>query len=388
MKFYHIADVHLGAVPDRTMPWSKERARGLYESFYRLLARAKEEQIDVVFICGDLFHRQPLKRELKELNYHFEKAAPVLIFIIAGNHDYITEESNYVNYPWSKNVKLITSEHCQRVYIEHLKLCVYGFSYHSYEIFDAVYDGIKPQLSDGRGGALPLDCCHILMAHGGDEKHIPMHFNTMASSGFDYIAMGHIHKPWLKPSGKMAYSGSLEPVDQTDEGPHGFIAGETLGRHVNIRFIPFAQWNYASLSVEVDPSMSWEAVKDQVRAAAEGFGAASGFSEKERLKYGAGGSGRPGIGSGNGNIYKVILKGYKNVELAYDIEEIYRLGNIVSVVDEMEYDFDFESLYEANRGNLLGRYIEKVWAMDIDEDMRKKILYYGFNALYKTRSGT
>lgn len=84
MKFYHIADVHLGAVPDRTMPWSKERARGLYESFYRLLARAKEEQIDVVFICGDLFHRQPLKRELKELNYHFEKAAPVLILSLPG----------------------------------------------------------------------------------------------------------------------------------------------------------------------------------------------------------------------------------------------------------------------------------------------------------------
>lgn len=362
MKFYHISDVHLGAVPDRTMPWSRERELGIYESFYRLLAKARQEHIDAVFICGDLFHRQPLKRELKELNYHFEKADPVQIFMIAGNHDHLSEQSNYVNYPWSGNVRFIAPGECQRIYVKQLKLCVYGLSYHSHELLKPLYDDLKPQKSDGKGGVLPPDCCHILMAHGGDEKHIPMHLGKMAGAGFDYIAMGHIHKPWLASDGKMAYSGALEPVDKNDEGVHGFIEGEVHGHHVHIRFVPFAQWNYVNLSVAVTPDMSWEEIKDHVRA---------------KLKE------MDGRGK---NIYKVILQGYKDVDLVYDCADIYSLGNIVSVTDAMTYDFDFESLYEANKDNLLGRYIEKVWAMDMDEVMRTKILYYGFNALYKTRS--
>lgn len=35
-------------------------------------------------------------------------------------------------------------------------------------------------------------------------------------SGFDYVAMGHIHKPEIDEKMKMAYSGSLEPIDMND----------------------------------------------------------------------------------------------------------------------------------------------------------------------------
>ena len=357
MRFYHIADVHLGAVPDRGMSWSKERARGLFESLYRVLEQARENHIDMVFICGDLFHRQPLARELSELNYRFEKAAPVLIFIIAGNHDYIHKDSSYVNFKWSRNVKLITPDSCQRIYIEQLNTCIYGFSYHHYEIAEPLYDSLAPICSDGRGGSLPKDCAHILLAHGGDEKHIPMHFNAMAASGFDYIAMGHIHKPWLSKDGRMAYSGALEPVDKNDEGPHGFIEGEVTGRQVRVWFHPIAEWNYVNLETEADASMSWEAIKDRVSSQIKDSGK---------------------------NIYKVTLSGFKNVDLSYDIDELYSLGPVVSVTDTMDYDFDFEGLYKANQGNLLGRYMEKVWSMELDEAAQKKVLYYGFNALYKT----
>ena len=71
-------------------------------------------------------------------------------------------------------------------------------------------------------------------------------------------------------------------------------------------------------------------------------------------------------------------------DLVYDAREIYELGPVVSVTDEMEYDFDFDMLYEENRGNLLGRFMEKVQALDTDMETRKKILNYGFRALYHT----
>ena len=69
MRFIHIADVHLGAVPDKDKSWSKERADEIESTFDRLLAVAEERKVDLLLIAGDLFHRQPLMRELKEVNY-------------------------------------------------------------------------------------------------------------------------------------------------------------------------------------------------------------------------------------------------------------------------------------------------------------------------------
>ena len=93
------------------------------------------------------------------------------------------------------------------------------------------------------------------------------------------------------------------------------------------------------------------------------------------------------LAPGKTNLYKIALEGFKSLDLAYDLKELFHMGNVVSVTDAMALDFDFDSLYEANKGNLLGRYMDKVKAMDLDEASRRKILYYGFCALYRTGGG-
>ncbi len=40
VKFMHIADVHLGVVPDKGRSWSDTRAREIQETFLRLLQPA------------------------------------------------------------------------------------------------------------------------------------------------------------------------------------------------------------------------------------------------------------------------------------------------------------------------------------------------------------
>ncbi len=363
MKFYHLADIHLGAEPDRGMPWSKARAQELYKSFYNVLDRAKVEQVDLVLISGDLFHRQPLKRELKEINYHFGKIAPVQVVIIAGNHDYIKKDSNYVNFPWNDNVCFITDALCRSVYFENLNTCVYGLSYHNYEITAGLYDGMKPQRR-AEGST------HILLAHGGDEKHIPIAWQALNSAGFDYVALGHIHRPQIFKSRRMAYAGALEPIDKNDEGPHGFIEGICENHQTSIRFVPWAKRSYVNMDVAVKPQMSWEEIKDQITAQIRD-------EQRTAVVGGAGGHRSRGI-------YKIRLQGFKDVDFVYDTDELYGLGDVVSVMDDLEYDLDFDSLYEANKDNLLGHFIERVRQLDMDETKRKKVLYYGFNALYRT----
>ena len=95
-----------------------------------------------------------------------------------------------------------------------LRTAVYGLSYHSREISRPLYDGFTAARAE------PFE---ILLAHGGDEKHIPFDRRAMERAGFDYIALGHIHKPMILKEDQIIYSGALEPVDKNDTGPHGYV---------------------------------------------------------------------------------------------------------------------------------------------------------------------
>ena len=68
MKFIHIADVHWGMNPDSDKSWSWERAQAIKDTFASVIREARERDVDCLFISGDLFHHQPLARDLKELN--------------------------------------------------------------------------------------------------------------------------------------------------------------------------------------------------------------------------------------------------------------------------------------------------------------------------------
>ena len=44
------------------------------------------------------------------------------------------------------------------------------------------------------------------------------------------------------------------------------------------------------------------------------------------------------------HIYKVLLQGYRDPDIVYDLDACRKLGNIVSVQDESVPDYDFERL--------------------------------------------
>ena len=60
-----------------------------------------------MLIAGDLFHRQPLLRELKELRDLFGTLKATQVVLIAGNHDYLKRDSYYRTFVWGENVHMI-----------------------------------------------------------------------------------------------------------------------------------------------------------------------------------------------------------------------------------------------------------------------------------------
>ncbi len=118
MRFIHLADVHLGA------------AGALSAGLLRASAKIR----GLLFISGDLFHRQPLMRELKEVNYLFSTIPDTRVYLMAGNHDFISRDSFYNTFEWNSNVIFFRSRELTCVKDPRLDVYVYGLSYYDREI--------------------------------------------------------------------------------------------------------------------------------------------------------------------------------------------------------------------------------------------------------------
>jgi DNA repair exonuclease SbcCD nuclease subunit len=352
MKFIHIADVHLGATPDSNMPWGPEREKEIWNSFGHIITVCNEKKVDLLLIAGDLFHRQPLMRELKEVNYLFQKLETARVVIMAGNHDYIGARSYYQGFEWDERVHMFTRETIETVEFIDLNTEVYGFSYHTRDITEPIYDSVKPKQNDR---------IQILLAHGGDERDIPMNRRKLQEAGFDYIALGHIHKPDLI-SDKMAYSGSIEPLDKNEIGDRGYIFGEIAneGRdRTKITFIPSSARQYKREKLLVDQNTTNGSLLDQA---------------KERL-----------LRNGSQHIYQFNIQGIRDDAIRFDRGAVKALGNILEVIDESVPDYDFDELCRENADNLIGLFIQKIRESTEQDEVAKKALYYGMEALLGAR---
>ena len=126
-----------------------------------MIETCEREKIDLLLIVGDLFHRQPLLRELKEVSYLFGKLTKTQVVLVAGNHDYIKKDSYYRTFHWRKHVHMISADEPQCIELPEISTSVCGFSYHSREIRERLDIS---QLKKGR------QKYEILLLHGEHNR--------------------------------------------------------------------------------------------------------------------------------------------------------------------------------------------------------------------------
>ncbi|MCI8453353.1 MAG: DNA repair exonuclease [Lachnospiraceae bacterium] len=352
MKFIHTADIHWGQVPDSDKPWGKRREQAIRLTFQSIIEEARESGADLLLIAGDLFHRQPLMRDLKEVNYLFSTIPGTRVVIIAGNHDRIRKSSALYSFTWCPNVTFLMEEALTSVYFEELNTEVYGFSYHTAEITDPREDCLTvPENSH----------IQLLMLHGGDAKHVPFDKNALAGTPFSYIALGHIHKPGLVFAKRMAYPGSPEPLDLTETGVHGFYVGEIDDRTrlvTSLQFKPASQSQYIPLIINVTPATTNTELSQII-------------AEEIRKR-------------GTQNIYRFRLRGMRDVDTEFDLDFLSGQWNIIEMVDETEPQYDFHALFAEHPSDMIGFYIQALMKENMSP-VEKKALYYGIHALLITK---
>ncbi len=215
MLLLHLADLHLGWEPSGWPPdRAGERRRRRDALLPRAVAVALERDVDAVVIAGDLFETfdppAPLVefalRELRRLT-----EAGVALVTLPGNHDEITYAASLyrrraddwpgllISNPWPAHVGTLE--------LGGTALHLYGLAYTG---------GLTPAGTPLRDfPRLDAAGVHLATFHGtlglppGGERSLPLDADALGAAGYDYIALGHVHRPLRRefPAGPAVYSG-------------------------------------------------------------------------------------------------------------------------------------------------------------------------------------
>lgn len=346
MRFMHIADVHLGAAPDYGYPWAKGRGKELWESFRRCIEDANEKKVDLLLIAGDLFHRAPTRQELNEVNYLFSTLEKTIVVLIAGNRDFLEPSSLYLNYPWNENVIGMFSSRMERVKLPELKTEIYGMSYHSPELTEPLLDQLQAEKSDS---------FKILLAHGGDASHLPLNKDRLSEAGFDYIALGHVHRPQVYIRNLAVYAGALEPIDGSDLGPHGYVLGEVYRKRVKLSFEETCCREYRREEIVLGELDTPNTLREKI-------------TEAVRL-------------GGSQHIYQFTLSGERHPQFVPQVREYLNCGRILEITDRSVPVFPLEELRSKYRDGLIGKFIDSFETAGPAGLVAEKALRYGLEAL-------
>ena len=198
-RFVHAADIHLDS-PLRTLALrdagvGRLIADATREALARIVDICIEEQVDALVVAGDLYDGDQtsmktalfLAGQMRRL-----EEAGVRVYIIRGNHDATSRITRELTFP--ANVTVFGG-HAQAVEVARpagaTPVFIHGLSFarpHAPE-------SLLPKFKAPVAGAINVGVMHTSL--GGAEGHdvyAPCAIADLDGSGFDYWALGHIHK--------------------------------------------------------------------------------------------------------------------------------------------------------------------------------------------------
>lgn len=225
MKFVHIADVHIDC------PFSSLSVRENLADMRRLEQRdvfkkvinyIKENDVRLLLIAGDLYENEYVKKSsINYINNLFLEIPETKIFISPGNHDPYLKNSYYAEFDFAPNVYIFKGKfECKE-----LADCnVYGMGFENFYCKDVNFGNINV-LQNNKPNFMVM---HASLSGGSEEnrEYNPVLESRLEELGMDYVALGHIHKPYYqeKLSQKVVYPGSLISLGFDEPGKHGMIA--------------------------------------------------------------------------------------------------------------------------------------------------------------------
>ena len=336
MRFIHMADIHFDSpftVLTDKRDFGTKRRLEQREAFRKAIEYISKEKIPYLFIAGDLYDQDYIRESTIEfINNLFKTIPDTKIFISPGNHDPFLKNSFYNTFNWNKNVTIFNDE-IKKIELEDIDIYGYGFTdfYCSNSKVEEIQIKNKEKIN-------------ILLVHGAldsskniDIQYNPISTNKLKEIGFDYIALGHVHKKTEGNKYNFIYPGSMISFGFDELGEHGMldviIEKNYLNNKNNIKidFIKLDNRIFQEKYIDISEINSKEELIEQINS----------------TKI-------------NENIfYKIILIGKRNIEInKNEINKLILNENILKIKDKTEANYNFEEL--SMQKNLKGIFVKKM----------------------------
>ncbi len=347
MIFAHMADMHLDApfvVLANKGKLAIQRRLEQRRAIKDIVEYIKENDIPYFFIAGDLYEQEYIRKEtIDYVADLFNSIKNTKIFITPGNHDPYLKNSFYNNYKWPENVHIFTE---QLEVIELEEADIYGYGFNDFNM-ENKYPNIKVKNPNK---------INILITHGDLEAsdnsqtlYNPIKLKNLKESGFDYVALGHIHKRNIEKTTNqnIIYPGSTVSLGFDELGERGFVVGNIEKNNLEAQFIPLKIKTFEENKIDISELNSED---DLIQKLNE--------EKLDKEKY-----------------YKIILTG--NERFHIDINKIMEFVENDSIVKlQVDTKKQYNILEIAKQDNLVGLFAKNILEKmeNSNEEDKEKLL--------------
>lgn len=255
-RFIHAADIHLDSPLHKLHAYEGapvEELRGATRrAFENLVELAISEGVDFVLIAGDLYDG-----DWKDYNTGLYlvsqmtrlREAHIPVYIISGNHDAANRMTRTLRLP--QGVDMFPADAPATISLPKHGVAIHGQGFPS--------PSVKRDLSAKYPSPLP-GFFNIGMLHTcatgreGHEPYAPCTMEGLRSKGYDYWALGHVHKvEQLLDDPLTVFPGNIQGRHIRETGPKGcmLVSVDDTGRpRAEFRPLDVIRW----LRIEVDAS--------------------------------------------------------------------------------------------------------------------------------------
>jgi hypothetical protein len=252
MKFAHIADCHLGG-------WRQPELQKLnLGAFEKAIDSCISEKVNFVLITGDLFdNAMPSVDILKQATGKFRelKEKNIQCYFIAGSHDYSVSGKTFLEVlekaGLCENIEKINGDELE--IIDKKDYILAGISGKKGELEKEMIKKIKTNVKSDKLKILAL---HTAINENKTNEFISGLDADELPKGFDYYALGHIHKPFKKEiNGKLiVYPGPLFPnnFSELEELGNGGFFLVNAGDKIETERYEIGMKNISSIEINAD----------------------------------------------------------------------------------------------------------------------------------------
>ncbi len=230
----------------------------------RIIDLCLEERVDALIIAGDLYDGE--QKSMKTARFFTEQVrrldeVGIEVFIVRGNHDAESRITREMTLPDGVHV------FCGRGKPKRTKVddvVVHGVSFANRH----APESLLPQYAVPTDGAFNIGVMHTSV--GGTPPHdpyAPCSIADLRSHGFDYWALGHIHKRFINAEGPctIVMPGIPQGRHISEDGPRS-VSIVTCGsdRRIEVEERSVAAIQFERVEVDVSEVEDWRTLKECV----------------------------------------------------------------------------------------------------------------------------